>query len=215
MFSGGKDSVAALLKLQGDDDWCVERLVTTFNAFSDRIALHGTPLTLMRAQARALALPLIEIALPGNCDNQTYLARVADALAPLREAGLRHVAFGDLFLEDIREFREHQMQSLELTPLFPLWHTDTAALARQMIDGGVRARVCCVDQQKLPAELLGRQWDNDFVDELPGGVDPCGENGEFHTLVIDAPNMKAPLAVKTGDIHVSHDRFCMLDFQPA
>lgn len=213
MFSGGKDSLAALIRLHDDPAWRVERLITTFNETNQRIALHGTPLELLRRQADALDLPLTEIGLPEACDNETYLARVARALEPLRTRGVQHVAFGDLFLADIRKFREDQMRSLDMTPVFPLWQTDTTELAHEMIAAGLRARVCCVDLQVLSADLLGRFWDRELLAELPDNVDPCGENGEFHTLVVDAPVMKQPLDVVTGDTHLSHDRFCMLDFQ--
>ena len=215
MFSGGKDSLAALMRLQDDPAWQVERLITSFNDTNGRTALHGTPLALLRRQADALDLPLTEIGLPENCDNETYLVRVGQALKPLRDSGVQHVAFGDLFLTDIREFREAQMADLGMTPLFPLWQSDTTELAHDLIDAGLRARVCCVDLQVLSADLLGRYWDHKMLAELPEGVDPCGENGEFHTLVVDAPIMQYPLEVVAGDTHISHDRFCMLDLQPA
>lgn len=215
MFSGGKDSLAALIRLHEAPGWSVERLVTTFNQTDRRIALHGTPLELLRRQADALGLPLTAIGLPDACDNRTYCARVAEALEPLRASGLAHVAFGDIQLADIREFREAQMTELGMTPLFPLWQADTAELAREMIAGGLQARICCVDLQVLSADLLGRLWDLELLAQLPEGVDPCGENGEFHTLVVDAPVMQHSLEVVAGDTHVSHDRFCMLDFRPA
>lgn len=215
MFSGGKDSLAALMRLHDAPGWSVERLVTTVNETSQRTALHGTPLALLRRQAAALDLSLTEIGLPEDCDNATYLARVAHALEPLRTGGLEHVAFGDLYLSDIRKFREAQMRALAMTPLFPLWQADTTELADEMIGAGVKARLCCVDLQVLSADLLGRLWDHALLAQLPEGVDPCGENGEFHTLVVDAPVMQHSLEVVAGDTHVSHDRFCMLDFQPA
>jgi len=215
MFSGGKDSLAAVMRLQDDPAWRVERLITTFNEASQRTALHGTPLALLRDQADALDLPLTEIGLPEDCDNDSYLSRVAHGLKPLRASGVAHVAFGDLFLADIREFRETQMAELGMTPLFPLWHSDTTELAHELIDAGLRARICCVDLASLPVELLGRTWDRELLAELPAGVDPCGENGEFHTLVVDAPVMRYSLAVVAGHTRLSNDRFCMLDFQPA
>lgn len=215
MFSGGKDSLAALLRLQRDSDHPPRRLVTTFNESNSRVALHGTPMALIRAQADSLGLPLTEIPLPEGCDNRTYLRRVGDALAPLIEDGLTHMAFGDLFLADIRAFREEQMRDLGLDCLFPLWHEDTGELAAELIGSGVEAIVCCVDLEALPERLLGRTWDRSFVDELPAGCDPCGENGEFHTLVVDAPNMGNRIKTVAGGRHVSHDRFCMLDLQPA
>jgi uncharacterized protein (TIGR00290 family) len=215
MFSGGKDSLAALLRLQRDSDHPPRRLVTTCNESNARVALHGTPMALIRAQAEALDLPLTEIALPEGCDNRTYLHRVGNALVPLIEDGLTHMAFGDLFLDDIRAFREEQMRDLGLECEFPLWHEDTSELAGELIDSGVEAIVCCVDLEVLPESLLGRTWDRSFVAELPPACDPCGENGEFHTLVVDAPNMVCRIETVAGGRHVSHGRFCMLDLQPA
>lgn len=215
MFSGGKDSVAALLRLRRAGDLPPRRLVTTCNETSSRVALHGTPMALVRAQAESFGLPLTEIPLPENCDNETYLDRVGNALAPLIDDDLTHVAFGDLFLDDIRAFREKQMGDLGLDCVFPLWHEDTGALARELIGSGVEAIVCCVDLEALPESVLGRTWDQAFVDELPVGCDPCGENGEFHTLVVDAPGMHTRIETVAGRRQISHGRFCMLDLQPA
>ncbi|MGK7294617.1 MAG: hypothetical protein ACNS61_02165 [Candidatus Wenzhouxiangella sp. M2_3B_020] len=215
MFSGGKDSLAALLRLQSDDAHPPRRLLTTCNESNARVALHGTPMALIRAQAGSLDLPLTEIPLPDGCDNETYLDRVGSALGPLINDGLTRVAFGDLFLDDIRSFREKQMHDLGLECVFPLWHEDTGKLARELIGSGIEATVCCVDLEALPESLLGRTWDESFVDELPSGCDPCGENGEFHTLVVDAPNMRSRIETVAAGRHVSHGRFCMLDLQPA
>jgi len=215
MFSGGKDSLAALAALGGRDDLRVEWLVTTCNETNARIALHGTPFALLAAQADALGLPLLRIDLPEACDNATYIARVADGLSGPRADGLAAIAFGDLFLEDIRAFRERQFAGTGLDTLFPLWGRNTSELACTLIDAGYRAVVCGIDREALSETLLGRVWDRALLDELPAGVDPCGENGEFHTFVCDAPEMARPVAVKPGRMHVSHDRFCMLDLQPA
>lgn len=222
MFSGGKDSVAACMAL-GDcstdrhadrEELHVAALMCTFNEQNNRVALHGTPIELVRHQARSLGLSLVEVPLPPDCDNSTYCARVGAAFEPLMADGLRHVACGDLFLEDIRRFRESQFAALGLVPVFPLWGRDTGALADELIGQGLEAVVCCVDEHVLDRSLLGRTWNKAFVEELPDGVDPCGENGEFHTFVTNAPTMREPVRVVAGSLHVSHGRFCMMDLQP-
>ncbi|MDT8448755.1 MAG: diphthine--ammonia ligase [Wenzhouxiangellaceae bacterium] len=215
MFSGGKDCVAALAALNEASRIEPVRLVTTYNEDVERIALHGTPLDLLRGQADAIGLPLTRIGLPANCDNETYITRVAHGLAPLREAGISAIAFGDIHLADIREFRERQFQESGFRIEFPLWGRNTAELARTSIERGVEAVVCCVDLEVLPEAMLGRSWNREFIDELPETVDPCGENGEFHTFVVSAPEMRRRIDVRTGTRHVSHGRFCMLDLHPA
>jgi len=215
MFSGGKDSFAALLELRRDPRCAPERLIVTVGETSARVALHGTPLELVRAQAESLGLPLSAIELPEGCDDQTYIDRVGAALAPLADAGLTEVAFGDLFLDDIRAFRERQMRALGIACRFPIWHRETSRLAMEMIDLGVEAVVCCVDLEVLPASMLGRTWDRAMLADLPDGCDPCGENGEFHTLVLNGPGMARPMAVSAHGHRVSLQRFCMLDLRPA
>ncbi len=213
MFSGGKDSVAAFMRLGRSDRprW----LVTTFNETNDRVALHGTPIGLLRLQADRLGVALVEIALPADCDNATYLARVADGLAPLQREGLARIAFGDLFLDDIREFREGQCRDLGLVPAFPIWGDDTASLAERLPREGLDARVCCVDTERVAPAALGRRWTPRWLADYAPGADPCGENGEFHTFVVDAPVFHAPIAVRSGRTELSRGRFCMLDLQPA
>jgi uncharacterized protein (TIGR00290 family) len=215
MFSGGKDSVAALRRLRRDAATRPSHLLTTCSDRDHRIALHGTPLELVRAQAEALGLPLTPIPVPDGCDNETYTRAVADALEPLVRDGLREVAFGDLFLSDIRAFRERQMNRLSIRCRFPLWRLDTRELARELIVSGVEALVCGVDLQALPESMLGRNFDARFLEDLPPDCDPCGENGEFHTLVVDAPEMRDRLCVSVRGRSISHDRFCMLDLGSA
>lgn len=222
MFSGGKDSVAALMALSNRQAarsgegraFNVSALMCTFNERNDRVALHGTPIELVRSQAHSLDLPLVEVPLPTDCDNATYCARVGRAFQPMMARGVRHAACGDLYLEDIRRFRESQFAELGLVPMFPLWGRDTRALAFELIDQGLEAVICCVDEQVLDRSLLGRTWNRELVDELPDAVDPCGENGEFHTFVTGAPSMRDSIQVRGGALHVSHGRFCMLDLQP-
>lgn len=215
MFSGGKDSVAALLRLRRDPDTAPARLITTCSDHDQRIALHGTPLELVRAQAEAFGLPLTSITLPEGCDNETYIRAVEHALDPLVRDGLCAVAFGDLFLSDIRAFRESQMARLSLACRFPLWQLDTRDLARELIESGVEALVCGVDLEALPESMLGRSFDARFLEDLPADCDPCGENGEFHTLVIDAPGMRDKLRVSVGGRSLSRGRFCTLDLDAA
>jgi len=215
MSSGGKDSLAALQVLAARPGPSVGRLITTCNERNRRVALHGVPVSLLHRQADALGLPMTVIELPENCDNETYIARVEAGLAPLREAGLDTLVFGDLYLEDIRSFREQQFAGTGLALEFPLWGSNTRTLAERLIDHGMRAIVCCIDREVLPETLLGRRWDHAFLSELPDGVDPCGENGEFHTFVNWMPGMDQAVEVTRGEVHVSHQRFCMLDLQPA
>ncbi|MBY6204044.1 Dph6-related ATP pyrophosphatase [Halomonas denitrificans] len=213
MFSGGKDSLAAFMRLDGSDRprW----LVTTYNEENDRVALHGTPIGLLRLQADRLGVALFEIPLPGDCDNSTYLGRVADGLAPLKQEGLARLAFGDLFLDDIRAFREAQCGDLGLEPVFPIWGEDTASMAERLPREGLDARVCCVDTETIDAAALGRRWTPQWLVDYAPDADPCGENGEFHTFVVDAPVFRAPIAVRPGRTVLSGGRFRMLDLQPA
>lgn len=213
MFSGGKDSVAAFLRLRdtGPPRW----LVTTCNEDSGRVALHGTSIDLLRRQAERLGVPLVAVPLPGDCDNATYLRRVAEGLSPLKRKGLARIAFGDLFLEDIRAFREDQCSDLGLDPVFPIWGEDTASMAERLPREGLDARVCCVDGAKIDAAALGRRWTPDWLADYAPDADPCGENGEFHTFVVDAPVFQAPIAVRPGRTVLSGGRFRMLDLRPA
>lgn len=215
MFSGGKDSVAALLRLRAAPGRATGRLIATVSERDGRVPLHGTPRALLQAQADALGLPLTVIELPEGCDNATYTRRLADVLLPWKERGLQSVAFGDLFLADIRRFRERQLTELGLAALFPLWGEDTAELAEALIADGLEAVVCGVDTQVLPERALGAAWDRNFIAALPAGCDPCGENGEFHTLVTRAPGMHGRLAIEPVGRRFSHDRFCMLDLRLA
>ena len=216
MSSGGKDSVAALLALQQSDQWRPAGLITTYNERNQRVALHGTPIDLLQLQADRFNLPLQAIGLPPDCDNAGYEMRIAECLSSLSPNHDRRIAFGDLFLEDIRVYREQQFEAIGWKPIFPLWRQDTSAFCLNLIRQGVRAMVCCVDLEVLDASFLGREWNEDWLSELPDGVDPAGENGEFHTFVFDAPGMRSPISIKAGSRReISHGRFCMLDVQQA
>jgi uncharacterized protein (TIGR00290 family) len=212
-WSSGKDSAWSLHMLRQDPDVEVIGLLTTVNTTHQRVAMHSTRLALARAQADAAGLPLHTIPLPWPCPNEVYEREMRGAVADAVARGATHVAFGDLFLEDIRAYRIRQLQGSGLQPLFPLWGEPTAALARKMIDAGLVAVVTCVDPRQLPATFAGRRFDHAMLDELPAGVDPCGEHGEFHTCVLAGPMFRAPIRATVGEI-VERDGFCFADLIP-
>jgi len=197
-WSGGKDSALALQRLQRDPQVVVLGLLTTFVERYGRVQMHGMRRVMLEAQAEALGLPLYPVWLPPQANNAVYERAVRQALAPLQRSGLDAVAFGDLFLQDIRTFREQLIAPTGLNSLFPLWGEDTHALSREIIREGFHATVVCVNPARVPATLLGRVYDEGLMRELPDGVDPCGENGEFHTFVQDGPNFAWPLATMVG-----------------
>ena len=213
-WSSGKDSCWALHRLLQDSNVRVVGLLTTFNGQFQRSAIHGVRMALLRLQAAAIGLPLTEVALPWPCDNPQYERLMGQALASARQRlQIQGVAFGDLYLDDIRRYREHQMASSDLALHTPLWQLPTAPLAQQMLDGGLRAKVTCIDPKVVPKELAGSEYSRDFLRALPEGVDPCGENGEFHTFVYDAPMFAAPLSIIPGET-VERDGFVYTDFLP-
>lgn len=213
-WSGGKDSAWALHELRRHGDYDVVALLTTITAEYGRASMQGIRTDVLRAQAAASGLPLLEAPIPVACDNEIYEAAMARALDQTRARWptLRSVAFGDLFLEDIRAYRENNCARAGWQPLFPLFGRDTAALAREMLAGGLRATLCCVDTQQLDAGFAGRDFDAALLDALPPGVDPCGENGEFHTCVHAGPMFAAPLALAKGVTELRDGRFAYTDF---
>jgi uncharacterized protein (TIGR00290 family) len=215
LSSGGKDSLLMTQRLLADPSWEVHALLTTVNQTNGRVAMHGTPDALIRAQAESVGLPLTIVGLPENCDNVEYERRLAAGLEPFREEGVAHVACGDLFLADIRQWREALFQRLGWEPVFPLWQEPTARLAAHILADGWALTVTCVDTEKLPRAFLGRRFDQSFLDELPAGVDPCGENGEFHSFVHDGPPFSRPIRFGTGRVVVTHERYAMIDLEPA
>jgi uncharacterized protein (TIGR00290 family) len=216
-WSGGKDAAWALHRLRQRDDVAVVGLLTTVTAGYERIAMHGIRRDILQAQAAAAGLAVIEAVIPPRCDNATYEAAFAAALgeARARWPGCASIAFGDLFLEDVRAWREAACARLGWSPLFPLFGSGTARLAREMIDGGLRARLCCVDTQQLDARLSGRDFDTALLSELPPECDPCGERGEFHTCVQDGPMFAAPVAIEAGEQVLRDARFAYTDFSLA
>jgi uncharacterized protein (TIGR00290 family) len=212
-WSSGKDSAWSLHALRGRDDVEVVGLLTTVNETHDRVAMHAVRRQLLEAQAEAAGLPLVVVPIPSPCSNSAYEAAMERALAAAREQGIRGIAFGDLFLEDIRRYRERQMEGSGLRPLFPLWGRPTAPLAEEMIAAGLRARITCVDPRALPATFAGRAFDREFLRALPPGVDPCGERGEFHTFAWDGPMLRRPVAFTLGQV-VTRDGFVFADLIP-
>ena len=186
-------------------------LLTTLNAEFERVAMHGTRLSVLEAQAGAAQLPLWVIPLPWPCSNEQYERRIAEACDRAIREHVDAIAFGDLFLADVRSYRERQLKATGLKPLFPLWELPTEDLARTMIEGGLRARITCVDTKQLPAEFAGREFDAKLLRDLPSGADPCGERGEFHTCVYDGPMFAEPLALEAGEV-VERDGFVFADF---
>lgn len=211
-WSSGKDSAWALHLLNRDHPGAVAALLTSTNAALDRVSMHGVRHDVLVAQARATGLPLWTVPLPDPCSNQEYEARMRDAVARAVGEGFTHVAFGDLYLEDVRRYREERLAGSGLEPLFPLWQAPTDTLASAMIDAGVRARLVCVDTRVLPASFAGREFDRDLLRELPAGVDPCGEKGEFHTCVYAGPMFRQPLALEAGDT-VARDPFVWVELR--
>ncbi|MBE3590620.1 MAG: adenine nucleotide alpha hydrolase [Firmicutes bacterium] len=211
-WSGGKDSALALWEARRRG-WPVAGLLTTVTQPYDRISMHGVRTSLLDAQARALGLPCTRVEIPPDCPNDVYEERMGRALVRLREEGVDAVVFGDLFLEDIRAYRERQMEGSGLRPLFPLWGRNTAALAREFLAAGFRAVVVTVDPRQLDPRFAGREYDADFLAELPPGVDPCGERGEFHTFVYAGPIFPAPVPVRRGEV-VERGGFVFADLVP-
>ncbi len=211
-WSSGKDSAWALHFLRRDPEIEICGLLTTINEAFDRVAMHGTRRLVLEAQARAAELPLWIVPLTWPCSNEIYEQRMAEVCRRAADEKMDAFAFGDLFLPDVRAYREAQLKPTGLEPLFPLWQIPTDALARAMIAGGLRARIACVDTKQLPATFAGREFDSALLSDLPSGIDPCGERGEFHTCVYAGPMFKAPLGLETGEI-VNRDGFVFADFQ--
>jgi len=211
-WSSGKDCAWALHVLRRRGDVEVVGLLTTFNEAADRVAMHAVRRRLVEAQAEAAGLPLQSVMLPYPCSNEQYEARMAAATAEAVRAGVTHVAFGDLFLEDVRDYRIRQMNGTGLEPLFPLWGTpaDTPALAGRMLEAGFGAILTCVDPKQLAPNFVGRRFDEALLADLPPGVDPCGERGEFHTFCHRSPEFRREIPVKVGEI-VHRDGFWFAD----
>lgn len=216
-WSGGKDSALALHALQQRDDIEIVTLLTTLSRCYDRVSHHGVPAALLEAQAAVLGLSLTKVYLPdeqsGWCSDEAYGEVMREALLGCQARGITSVAGGDLFLESARVYREKQLARLGMTPLFPLWGRDTGQLAQQFIDLGFRAKVVCVELAKLDRTLAGHEWDASLLAALPDGVDPCGENGEFHSFVYDGPMFREPVRLHVAGT-VVRQAWCLADLRP-
>jgi uncharacterized protein (TIGR00290 family) len=211
-WSSGKDSAWSLHVLRRRDDCEVVGLLTTLNAEFDRVAMHGTRRAVLEAQAEAAGVPLWQVPLPWPCSNAEYERRMQAACERAVAEKIDAIAFGDLFLEDVREYREKQLRGTGLEPLFPLWLEPTPQLARTMIAAGLNARLTCVDPSQLAATFAGRNFDSALLDDLPASVDPCGERGEFHSCVYAGPMFSRPLELMAGET-VLRDGFAYADFE--
>jgi uncharacterized protein (TIGR00290 family) len=214
-WSGGKDSAMALERALADPGVEVVGLLTTLSEEHERISIHGVRRELLDAQVTGLGLPLMAVPLPTSCSNDEYKARMGAMLRRCKAEGITHVVHGDIFLADVRRDRERNLASVGLGALFPLWGEDTAPLARNFVDRGYVAHVACVDTTMLDASFSGRVFDHDFLNDLPAGVDPCGENGEFHTFVSAGPLLARPMTVRTGRSVLREGRFQFTDLLPA
>jgi len=212
-WSGGKDSAMALHALQEAGNCRVTALLTTITDEYDRISMHGVRRVLLERQAESIGLPLHTVHIPPQCVNAVYEERMKEALEHHAARGVQRVAFGDIFLEDLRVYREKNLARVGMQALFPIWKRDTRELAREFVRQGFRAIAVCVDPRVLPASFAGRELDASFFADLPPGVDPCGENGEFHTYVFDGPIFKAPVVCRAGE-KVMRDGFCFCDLLP-
>jgi uncharacterized protein (TIGR00290 family) len=213
-WSSGKDSAWALHLLSREYPGAVQGLLTTVNEAVDRVAMHAVRREVLEAQARAAGLPLIVVPIPHPCPNDVYEERMRVAVADAVAAGFTHAAFGDLFLEDVRRYRVERLAGTGLEPLFPVWGIPTDRLAGEMLSGGLRARVACVDTRVLDASFVGREFDGHLLGDLPSGIDPCGENGEFHTCVYAGPMFQEPLTLEPGEV-VTRAPFVWRDLQLA
>jgi len=213
-WSGGKDSAMALASIRGSTDCRVTGLLTTVTEGYDRISMHGVRRELLERQAAAIGLPLREVLIPPECVNPVYEARMEEALREQLARGVRRVVFGDIFLEDLRVYREQNLARIGMSGLFPLWKQDTRELARRFVREGFRAIAVCVDSRVLDPSFAGRELDESFFADLPPGVDPCGENGEFHTFVFGGPLFRAPLSIRRGEA-VRRGPFVFCDLVPA
>ena len=210
-WSSGKDSAWALHVLRQRYPGAVAGLLTTINESVQRVAMHAVRRDVLDAQAAAAGLPLRIVPIPDPCSNDEYEARMRVCIEQVARDGFTHVAFGDLFLEDVRSYRERHLAGTGLTPLFPLWQIPTPQLAADMIDGGLRARIACVDTRVLDASFAGREFDASLLADLPAGIDPCGEKGEFHTCVYAGPMFDRPLDIETS-VAVTRPPFSWRDF---
>jgi len=213
-WSGGKDSALALHALRTGDEFEVAALLTTLTEGYDRISMHGVRRELLVRQAQVAGLDLAEVWIPKDATNEAYEARMRGMLEAHKARGVRKVVFGDIFLADLRQYRQQKLAQVGMTGLFPLWGQDTAEMARRFVRLGFQAILTCVDTQKLDGGFAGRAFDEGLLADLPDGIDPCGENGEFHTFVHAGPIFRRPVACRLGEVVLRENRFCFCDVAP-
>ena len=213
-WSSGKDSMFALDAVRSRGDIEVTALLCTVNADADRVAMHAVRRSLLQAQSEGLGLALVVVEIPSPCPNEIYEARMEEAFATALADGVTHMIFGDLFLRDVRAYREEHLAGTGIAPLFPLWDRPTDALARDMLTSGLKAVLTCVDTAQIDGSFVGRDYDAELLSELPPSVDPCGERGEFHTFVWDGPGFRSPISIEPGE-RVEMDGFVFCDLIPA
>ena len=213
-WSGGKDSALALYALKKDGNYDVSTLLTTVTEDYGRISMHGIRRALLKGQAEALSIPLEEVLISKDAPNEVYDSRMRETLTRYLKEGVSSVAFGDIFLEGVRKYRQDNLLTIGMKGIFPLWKRDTQALARSFIASGFKAVITCVDSEVLPRPFAGRAFDEQFLADLPSGVDPCGENGEFHSFVYDGPIFQRKILYEKGEVIVREGRFYYCDLVP-
>ena len=214
-WSSGKDSALALYQVLRAGEYEVTALLTTITQDYDRVSMHGVKRSLLQEQARVIGLPLVEVFIRAGADNRHYEEKMEEAMTKLKNQGVEAVIFADLFLQDVRAYRERNLSRLHMEAIFPLWGGETSELSRRFLALGFKAVVACVDTHLLDPSFCGCDYDERFLDRLPPEVDPCGENGEFHTFVHDGPIFKKPLSIRKGKRVLRDNRFCFVDFSPA
>lgn len=213
-WSGGKDSSLALYEIQKSPEYEVEALITTVTRDYGRVSMHGLRKELLHAQSESLGLPLKEVFISKEASNEEYQKSFLSSLKAYKNSGISKVVFGDIFLEDIKEYRQNLLANIEMECIFPIWNKDSSTLAQQFIEDGFKAVLVCVDTEQLDAEYSGRQFDHSLLSDLPDKVDPCGENGEFHTFVYDGPIFSSSIAHSLGDVVLRDERFSYCDILP-
>jgi uncharacterized protein (TIGR00290 family) len=213
-WSGGKDSALALYHIQQSRNFEIIALLTTITSDFDRVSMHGFRTILLEQQAKAMNYKLEEVLITKNCTNQEYETQMKNALEKYKSQGINNVIFGDIYLDDVRKYREDNLKKIDMTGVFPLWKLDTEILANDFIKLGFKAIITCVDSTMLDGGFVGREFDERFLEELPENVDPCGENGEFHTFVYDGPIFDNKISIQRGDVVVKEGRFYFCDLLP-
>lgn len=213
-WSGGKDSSLALYEIQKSEEYKVETLMTTVTSEYDRVSMHGLRTSLLEQQAESLNIPLHKVFISKNAGNDEYETKFNEALLIFKQAGIKQVVFGDLYLEDIKKYREALLDKIDMECIFPIWKRDTHKLAHEFIDLGFKAITVCVDSNILSKEFVGLEYNEKFLNDLPSGIDPCGENGEFHTFTYQGPIYEKPIDHRLGEIVLRNERFYYCDILP-